>query len=86
MSVGNNTGSSVTLNTIFGEYLTANYDKYGKEIKIGAYGNSVGVYRTDGLRLSFRWLAVFTTKTNCSGSFDWSSSRTDWCVPLASIA
>jgi hypothetical protein len=66
--------------------LNANYDKNGKEIKIGAYGSSVGVYRNDGIALSFRWLAVFSTKTDCSGSFDWSSSRTDWYIALTSSA
>jgi hypothetical protein len=88
VSVGSNTGSLVTQNTVVGQYVNENYDKNGKEIKIGAYGSSVGVYRTDGIgiALSFRWLAVFTTKTDCSGSFDWSSSRANWCIALTSSA
>jgi enolase len=57
------------------EYISeAEVDKYGKEIKVGAYGRSVGVASYNQI-LSFRWIAVFTTKTDCSGPFDWSGSR-----------
>ncbi len=42
----------------------------------------MGVYRNDGEILSFRWIAVFSTASNCSGPFDWSGSRLDWRIPL----
>ncbi len=58
----------------------------GKEIKIGAMGQSLGVYRNDGTKLAFRWIAVFTTASDCSSPFDWSSSRTDWRIPITSSA
>jgi hypothetical protein len=47
---------------------------------------SVGVYRYDNNRMSFRWIAVFTTASNCSGAFDWSGSRASWRIPLATTA
>ena len=52
-------------------------DKYGKEIKVGAYGSSVGIYRNDGLEFQLRWIGIFSTATDCSGSFDWSGSITN---------
>ena len=58
----------------------------GNEIKIGAMGQSLGIYRSDGVYFSFRWIAVFTTASNCSGPFDWSSSRTDWRIAITSSA
>jgi hypothetical protein len=34
----------------------------------------------------FKWFAVFTTASDCSGPFDWSSSRTDWRILITSSA
>ena len=86
VTLGSLTGASITSNTVFGRYVNANFDRVGREIKIGAMGQSLGIYRNDGVYLSFRWIAVFTTASNCSGPFDWSSSRTDWRIPITSSA
>ncbi len=86
VTLGSSTGASITSNTEYGKYVNLNFDRVGKEIKIGAMGQSLGIYRNDGARLSFRWIAVFSTASNCSGPFDWSSSRTDWRIPITSSA
>ena len=49
-------------------------------------GKSLGIYRNDGGNLAFRWIAVFTTASDCSGPFDWSSSRSNWRIPITSSA
>ncbi len=71
VTVGLATGDSITGNTLYGSFENRDFDRYGKEIRVGAYGKSVGIYRQDGNYLSFKWIAVFTTKTNCNGPFDW---------------
>lgn len=60
-------------------------DKYGKEIKVNAYGKSVAVYRSDNTKLSFRWIAVFTTKTNCTGSFSWTGTSNNLSITLNGV-
>ena len=67
--------TSITDNSAYGFFVNSDFDRYGKEIFVNAYGKSVGIYRQDGNYLSFRWIAVFTTKNDCSGPFDWSESR-----------
>jgi hypothetical protein len=47
----------------------------GKEIKIGKLARSVAVYREDGnAYFTVHWIGVFSTKSDCSASFDWSGS------------
>jgi hypothetical protein len=82
VTVGSETGALIKDNTEYGKYVNYDFDRYGKEIKVGAYGKSVGVYRSNGGDFSFRWIAVFTTASNCSGPFDWSGSRLDWRITL----
>lgn len=42
------------------------YDERGKEVTIGVFGRSVAVYAFNK-PLAFRWIAVFSTATDCSG-------------------
>jgi hypothetical protein len=38
VTLGNATGASITQNTIVGQYQNWNFDRFGKEMIIGAYG------------------------------------------------
>ena len=51
-------------------------------MKVGAFGQSVALYRYGELML--RMILVFSTASDCSGVLDWSGSRQDWPtrVPL----
>lgn len=88
MTVGNQTGSSITSNPVKGQAYS-NYT-YDYEIQVGVKARSVGVYALNdewgGKSLMFKWFAVFTTASDCSGSFDWSNSRTDWRILITSSA
>lgn len=79
VTVGINAGASITKNTLVGQYVTsspADYDSFGKEIVAQTYGTSVGIFRNDTKTLSFTWIGIFTTGTDCStGLFDWSRSE-----------
>jgi len=45
VNVGTETGSSIILNLEYGRYINLDFDRHGKEIRVGAYGKSVGVNR-----------------------------------------
>lgn len=55
------------------------FENYGKELIVGTYGKFVGLYRNEAYaQFSIRWLAVFSTLTDCSGAFDWSQTTPSW--------
>jgi hypothetical protein len=45
----------------------------GKEVKIGAMGKTLGIYRKepDYALLLFKYVLIFTTDTDCTGPFIW---------------
>jgi hypothetical protein len=38
VTVGSATGASITGNTEYGRYINFDFDRHGKEIRVGAYG------------------------------------------------
>jgi hypothetical protein len=86
VTVGSQTGALIYQNTEYGKFVNHDFDRKGKEIKVGAYGKSVGVYRPSGGYFSFRWIAVFSTASDCSGAFDWSGSRANWRIPITTTS
>ena len=47
VTVGTGDGALITGNNEYDRYINIDFDRHGKEIKVGAYGQSVGVYRND---------------------------------------
>jgi hypothetical protein len=62
-------------------------DSIGKEIQVKALGKSVGVFRTDNVKFSLRWIAIFTTASDCSKPFDWLGGiSSTWRVPIRQVS
>ena len=54
-----------------------NLEEQGKEIIVKAFGDTVGLYRyTSPFQL--RAIFIFSTASDCQGSFDWTGSRLSW--------
>jgi hypothetical protein len=67
--------------TVYGQFTSA-IDKLGKEIPVGLFTTSFRIERSDGLPLGFFWVGIFSTLSECSGTFDWSGSWQTWPVLL----
>lgn len=80
VTVGDGTGTNVRNNHLVFDYSNAGLlAEYGVSFKVAYAGKSVGIIRKDtSTRLSFSWIGIFTTATNCTGTFAWTDSRTDW--------
>ncbi len=46
----------------------------------------MGIYNILGAALSFRWIAIFSTASDCSGPIDWTGTRTDWRIIISPTA
>jgi hypothetical protein len=77
VTVGDETGANVKDNHEVFDY--SNASQYGVSFKVAYAGKSVGIIRKENnKKLSFSWIGIFTTATNCTGTFAWTDSRTDW--------
>lgn len=73
ITVGDGTGTGVLTNAEVGRYDPTR--KEGKEVKVGRMGTVVGVYRSDAApTFGLRWIGIFSTATDFSDPFDWSTS------------
>jgi len=82
ITVGYATGTGVLTNQEVGRYDASR--KEGMEVKVGRTGTVVGVYRNDtGSTFGLRWIGIFSTATDCSEPFDWSSRPLSTRIPLS---
>ena len=59
-----------------GEFLNDNFDRAGKEIKVGKLAQVVGLVRDDGVNFALTGIFIFSTATDCTGAFDWATAST----------
>lgn len=72
MTLGNN--PDVFQNPRVEAYINYNYDRGGKEMIIAGFGSVLGIIRTDGNPLAFRWIGVYSTATDCTGELTWAGT------------
>ena len=53
---------------------TTNLDDFGKEVPVGAVLESLRIERTDGANLALFWVGIFSTVSNCSTAFTWTTT------------
>lgn len=77
MTLGDRTGSKALSNPEKGRFINYNWERVGKEMKVGAMGKVLAFYRKDyAADLTFISISIFSTDSDCTAPFVWSNQST----------